>query len=184
MPKYSEKDYSIDTALKNIGASFFRMFQNELRVYAENPKHIDIIQKIHSNWDDKYNCSPFGTDIRIEWAVAIYNHGDWQKALDKAGAIQEKSSSVVTDPRKNYPADFRCDNGIYVRSLSELFIADWLYSNKIRFEYEREVYFPSCGQIVHCDFYLPDYRVYVEFWGMDKNEQNAYRLNSANHNIL
>lgn len=171
MAGYREEEYTLETALRNINVNFLRMFQEELKVLAENPGRTDIVQKIHSEWNNKYNCNPNGTNIRIEWAVAIYHHGDWKKAMEIAGQKQQANISGFDDLRKRYPAEFRCDNGIYVRSLSELFIADWLYANKIRFEYEREVIFPSCGQKVHCDFYLPDFRVYVEFWGMDKDQQ-------------
>ena len=127
-------------------------------------------------WDKKYGLSAFGTDIRIEWAIAIYNHGDWEK-VRALSFVQTKAQDVTTiDPRKKYPADFRSENGVYVRSLSELLIANWLYANRIVFEYEREVFFPSCQKYAHSDFYLSDYDLYVEFWGMESDEQyRAYK---------
>lgn len=176
MAQYREEDYSLDNALKNINANFFRMFKEELRLLAVAPERVDVAEQIHREWNQKYHCTPNGTSIRIEWAIAIHKHGDWDKALSAVESGQQRNTLVVSDPRKKYPADFRCENGVYVRSLSELFIADWLYMNKIRFEYEREVSFPSCQQTALCDFYLPDYKVYIEFWGMENDEQYlAYR---------
>ena len=171
MPKYREEDYSLEYALLNININFFKYYQDDLKTYAQNPNRTDIVDRIHDEWDSKYNMSPYGTDIRIEWAVAIYEHGDWEKAIATNEVYNKPVTSAPIDQRKRYPADFRCDNGIYVRSLSELFIADWLYANRIVFEYEREVNFQTCHQSAHCDFYLPDYDVYIEFWGMDRDEQ-------------
>ena len=168
MPRYKEKDYSLLTALKNIGDFFWRNYQDDLRIYAENRNRIDIPQRIHEEWDSAMNFSPYGTDIRIEWALAIYDHGDWEESLiTPVPDYHEKSSlDVKIDPRRKYNAEYRCDNGIYVRSLSELCIANWLYANRIAFEYERTIRFQSTGEQAHCDFYLSDSHVYIEFWGM------------------
>lgn len=175
MARYQEKNYTVETALQNIGESFWQRYCADLKKYAQNPQRKDIVEKIHAEWD-KGGLSPFGTDIRIEWAVAIYQHGDWEKAAASKVPPYDVVASL-TDQRRKYPAEFRCDNGVYVRSLSELFIAQWLYANRITFEYERKVYFASCNQSALCDFYLPDYDVYVEFWGMEENEQYAaYKL--------
>lgn len=179
LPRYREEDYSPTAALENIGSTFLQMYREELKAYAQNPGRREIVEKIHSEWDTKYGHSAGGTDIRIEWAVALYRHGDWEKAVGTP-AVKEMPSPApkaeFADPRKKYPAEFRCENGVYVRSLSELFIADWLYANRIVFEYEREVFFPLGGQYAHCDFYLPDGDVYVEFWGMENDEKyKAYK---------
>lgn len=171
MPRYKEKDYSLENALQNININFLLLFQEELKTYAQHPECIDIVEKIHREWDEKYGLKSNGTDIRIEWAVAIYNHGDWERALSTKEVYKQQKNTTRIDLRKNYPAEFRCDNGVYVRSLSELFIADWLYANRIAFEYEREIFFQSCQHCAHCDFYLSDYDVYIEFWGMENDEQ-------------
>ena len=175
MSIYSEKNYSLSRALENIGAGFWSMYKDALKTYAEDRSRTDILEQIHAEWDSKYNCSPFGTNIRIDWAIkGIYDHGDWDAADSETvpdyRANQEHAANVALDPRLRYPAEYRCDNGIYVRSISELCIANWFYSNNIRFEYEREVVFPSATARAHCDFYLPDEDVYIEFWGMSSND--------------
>ena len=56
--------------------------------------------------------------------------------------------------------------GEVVRSHSEKVIADWLFMRGIRYAYERPV-FDSRGRRVGVpDFYLPDFGVYVEYWGL------------------
>ena len=169
MARYTEQAYSVEAALENIGEFFWECYKEDLKTYAANPTRTDIVEKIHKEWDQN-GLSPYGTTIRIEWAVAIYQHGDWAKA-ENADVPAPAAKPKAEDFRKKYPAEFRCDNGVYVRSLSELLIANWFYANRIVFEYEREVRFSSCGRVAHCDFYLPDYDVYVEFWGMESDSR-------------
>ena len=168
MPKYQPEDYSLPYALQNIGYSFWKNYQNDLLTLAKNRQRTDIIEKIHSEWNATTNCIPTGTNIRIEWAMAIFDYGDWEKSLSAPVPSYKKGNtySSCIDPRKKYPAEYRCDNGIYVRSLSELCIANWFYANSIGFEYERAVFFPKSKEQAHSDFYLPDYHVHIEFWGM------------------
>lgn len=67
-------------------------------------------------------------------------------------------------------------NGETVRSFEELEIANWLFLNGIRYEYEK-VYDhpipPESGPRKHRaykpDFYLPDYDIWLEHFGVDKN---------------
>ena len=146
------------------------MYREDLRVFAENRSRADIPQKIHDEWDNAAHCSAYGTDIRIEWALAIYDHGDWEKALSApVPSYVPQSANVKVDPRLRYPAEYRSENGVYVRSISELCIANWLYANRIPFEYERSVSFPQTKETAHCDFYLPEHDVYIEYWGMSSN---------------
>ena len=73
----------------------------------------------------------------------------------------ESSLSDGQDFRMRYPANFRTDDGHYVRSKAELLIDNWLYKNDLAHEYEKEI--PN--ELMMCDFYLPDSDVYIEFWG-------------------
>jgi hypothetical protein len=60
---------------------------------------------------------------------------------------------------------FPTKKGGLVLSLYERAVADFLYENNIAYEYERPYRF-STGETVHPDFYLPQYGVYIEVWGM------------------
>ena len=56
--------------------------------------------------------------------------------------------------------------GELVRSYSEKVIADWFYRNGIRYAYEHPAFDRRGSVISRPDFYLPDYAVYVEYWGL------------------
>ena len=56
--------------------------------------------------------------------------------------------------------------GEVVRSRSEKVIADWLFRRGIRYAYERSVFDSSGHRMGVPDFYLPDFGVYVEYWGL------------------
>ncbi len=61
-------------------------------------------------------------------------------------------------------------NGERVKSYGELDIANYLYQNQVRYEYETSYKFDTntaeYGQY-HPDFYLPDYDLYIEYFGVD-----------------
>ena len=68
--------------------------------------------------------------------------------------------------RREYGRPSMTLRGEVVRSYSEKVIADWLFRRGIRYAYERPV-FDSRGRRVGVpDFYLPDFGVYVEYWGL------------------
>jgi hypothetical protein len=70
------------------------------------------------------------------------------------------------DFRDKWPRIYACDDGHYVRSLSEMLIDNWLNKNNIKHEYEKLVEIPNLPNItIVCDFYLPDKNIYIEYWG-------------------
>lgn len=68
--------------------------------------------------------------------------------------------------------------GELVKSGGERMIADYFLRNKIRYEYEKPAMGASNRRIGRPDFYLPDYDIYVEYWGMvdteDRKDRNEY----------
>lgn len=60
----------------------------------------------------------------------------------------------------------------YVKSVEELVIANFLFANSIRYEYERayeiDTATPEKRQYTP-DFYLGDYKIYIEHYGVDKS---------------
>jgi DNA helicase-4 len=70
---------------------------------------------------------------------------------------------------QNYGNVAVTNNGETVKSYGERQIADYLSSRNIRYIYEKEA--RSQGiifskHISNPDFYLPDYDVYIEYWGL------------------
>lgn len=92
MPRYSERSYSPQSALNNIGATFWAEYKNALFAYAEDRSKTSIPETIHSEWDALGHSSS-GTDIRIEWALALYDHGDWPENGSSPGQNQGTAES-------------------------------------------------------------------------------------------
>ncbi len=73
------------------------------------------------------------------------------------------------------PADKTTYSGEEVKSFQELEIANWLFLNGIAYEYERKYDkpLPPEGPVKHRhykpDFYLPDYDIWIEHFGIDEN---------------
>lgn len=62
--------------------------------------------------------------------------------------------------------------GEIVKSYGEMEIANYLFSNSINYEYEAKYKYDTdtseYGEY-HPDFYLPDYDIYIEYFGIDRN---------------
>lgn len=85
------------------------------------------------------------------------------------------------DFREKWPREYQCEDGHYVRSLSEQSIDNWLYNNGYLHAYEKSVYMPTQpNAIVLSDFYLPKGNVYIEFWGIEDDEKYAKRKDIKN----
>jgi len=54
-------------------------------------------------------------------------------------------------------------DGHIVKSKGELIIDNYLFLNEIRHTYEKEL--KMGGQKVKSDWYLPEYDIYIEYWG-------------------
>ena len=83
--------------------------------------------------------------------------------------------------KREYGVKSVTKRGEEVRSIAERKIADYFSENNIDYVYEREaktkgIFFDS--KISSPDFYLPDYDVYVEYWGLvdaeDYRTRNRY----------
>lgn len=75
----------------------------------------------------------------------------------------------IADYRRTYPATIHCNDGHYVRSQNERIIDDTLYRERVFHEYEKR-YKAIDGNTYYPDFYLPDYRLFIEFFGVEENK--------------
>jgi len=67
--------------------------------------------------------------------------------------------------------DIRSLKGDLVKSFGELYIANWLFSMGIEYQYEaRYQHKVSCLDFMQYqpDFYLPEYGIYIEYYGIDE----------------
>lgn len=72
--------------------------------------------------------------------------------------------------------DVRTLRGERVKSMGELAVADFLTVHGVRYEYEREYEHPTATQSrrqYKPDFYLPDYGIYIEYFGVDRQGHTA-----------
>ena len=74
---------------------------------------------------------------------------------------QSSSRSSFANPTPRFPT---LKGGELVRSLSEKYVADFLFTHKVSYEYEKHIFLE--GKEIKPDFYLPTYDIYLEFWGM------------------
>lgn len=98
-----------------------------------------------------------------------------RKPMRKA---RKPSRASFADHQKMHGMEHETLNGELVKSGGERMIADHLFKNKIRYEYEKPAKGRSNRTISRPDFYLPDYDVYIEYWGMvdtqDGNDRKEY----------
>ncbi|MBE6531376.1 MAG: hypothetical protein E7679_04735 [Ruminococcaceae bacterium] len=81
----------------------------------------------------------------------------------------EQDQFTNTDFRQKNKKPYRCNDGDYVRSKSEREIDDFLYANRIWHVYEPE-YVCHNKKKYYPDFYLPDYGLYIEYFGRTDEE--------------
>ncbi|HFQ4953183.1 TPA: UvrD-helicase domain-containing protein [Vibrio vulnificus] len=68
--------------------------------------------------------------------------------------------------------DIQTIKGEAVKSYGEMVIANWLYRHGLNYQYEANYRFDVSTQEYRQyqpDFYLPDYDIYIEFYGIDKD---------------
>lgn len=113
--------------------------------------------------------------LYVMWSENILNNNILKERISG----QEDSSSTKQLEanekgfRDKYPADFRSQDGHFVRSRAELLIDNYLYINQIVHAYERKV---PIEEELYCDFYIPlGKKVYIEYWGKQGDEKYEKR---------
>ena len=100
----------------------------------------------------------------VRWEERLlYN----ENFIDEIVKVGEKSSKKEQkeDFREKFKAEYRTNDGHYVRSRAELVIANWLFAEGMA--YEKRV---PIKEDVYCDFYIPKGKIYIEFWGLKDDE--------------
>ncbi len=69
---------------------------------------------------------------------------------------------IMQTMQERIPRSKKCVDGDLVRSIGEVLIDNWLLSNNIKHQVEQKV---PILKLMYCDWYLPDYDTYIEFWG-------------------
>lgn len=104
----------------------------------------------------------------------ILNSIEKEEQLKTKAETQHKAKQQTNcqnkDFRKQYPADKRCIDGHYVRSKAEMRIDNFFFYNRIYHIYESEYFSHIIQKQYYPDFYLPDYNLYIEFFGRKDKE--------------
>ena len=128
---------------------------------------VELLEKKYKErlWDDIYN---FFKDLKAGT--------DKETLFDKYEIVKstyskvEETTSENQDFRDQFPKPFRCKDGDYVRSKAEREIDDFFYDNRIWHIYEQEYKHPITGRTAEPDFYLPDYNLYIEYFGSSDSD--------------
>jgi DNA helicase-4 len=86
----------------------------------------------------------------------------------------ETIKSMIETEEAEFSKNKETFQGEIVRSVEEAVIANHLYLNGINYEYERLYPFEAADTFrkrYRPDFYLPDYDIYLEHFGIDENNQ-------------
>ena len=91
------------------------------------------------------------------------------KEVPKLEASSENGSvGKINNFREKFEAKHRTKDGHYVRSRAEMLIDNALYDYGLVHAYEKKL---SIEEEVYTDFYLPNGKVYIEFWGVGERSQ-------------
>ena len=109
----------------------------------------------------------------VKWPKSILENRILQEAVsDYKGNSSSSASPSMSDFRQKFPANLRTMDGHMVRSRAEVLIDNYLYNAGLVHAYERKL---PVEEDVYSDFYLPDKRIYIEYWGLENEPKYAAR---------
>lgn len=111
----------------------------------------------------------------------IWKIGELSDILNHAIDYYSKGyDNSISEFYNNFPK-YKSVDGHCLRSKSELIIDLWLCYHRINHEYEKPIKKQS-KLIAKCDFYLPVYNCYIEYWGIEGD--NHYENNKKNKILM
>ena len=124
-----------------------------------------------------------GTGLLLWFILNVIAVIIWAKVGTRSKGARRKGARSYEYAEKEYGVRSITLKGETVKSKKEKIIADYLYQNKIRYEYEAPAYTRGRRRrlIGYPDFLLPDYDVYVEFWGMVNVDDHVDRERYVKH---
>lgn len=136
---------------------------------------VNFIKKCDSGWEltelGKKNGgiqNNYKGNLSVYWKIEILNNKIFKNAVEP----QEVKDKDETDFRNKFKAEYRTNDGHYVRSRAEVIISNWLFGECIAHAYEKRV---PIEEDVYCDFYIPKGKIYIEFWGYEDDEKYLAR---------
>ncbi|MDD3343926.1 MAG: hypothetical protein PHR87_10160 [Sulfurospirillaceae bacterium] len=139
----------------------------------------DIFQELHwieknkNGWVITENGKANGAiqinyrgSLSVQWDAKIQTNILLKKLIEPQEEIEEK------DFRAKFPAIHRTKDRHFVRSKAEMIIDNRLYSENIVRAYEKML---LIQENIYSDFYLPQGKVYIEFWGLENDPKYNVR---------
>lgn len=127
-----------------------------------------------------------GCDAMLQFFAYYFdaeqNEADYKSLGDKIS--NEKSLDLNTLRSAIYQAaETTTFSGERVKSIEEVLIANFLFLNDIEYRYEMQYPKPykdsGCHRAYRPDFYLPEYDIYIEHYGIDRNGEPPHYFSSA-----
>ncbi len=176
---------------------FYRPEDILLLSFTEKSAH-DMNEQIKKNINKPIEASTFhalGNKIlgKIEGKKAVFLDTTnfvmekIREKLDDSAYMDRLVKYLIFDPTKSKsrddfdnPKDYKrfleenppkTLNGIAVKSYGELDIANFLFQNQVKFQYEEPYRLPTATaerRQYQPDFYLPDYDIYIEYFGINR----------------
>ena len=136
---------------------------------------VNFIKKCDSGWEltelGKKNGgiqNNYKGNLSVYWKIEILNNKIFKNAVEP----QEVKDKDETDFRNKFKAEYRTNDGHYVRSRAEVIISNWLFGECIAHAYEKRI---PIEEDVYCDFYIPKGKIYIEFWGYEDDKKYLAR---------
>jgi DNA helicase IV len=178
----------LNERLKNIGLSasattFHKLGYDTIKKYQPNVPAItneNTLSKVVNDYLEKeiFNDSE-ALNAYIVYVACYMNIPEGHESFDSLGEkldtekgidLQTLKSKCDPEPlNKVAKASLDTIQGEKVKSVEELTIANFLYLNGIEYEYEKP--YPFSKVMYRPDFYLKDYDIYLEHFGVDENNQ-------------
>lgn len=154
-----------------------KLVLNAIAYYYENERDTELLDRLEK---DFYDLDDEDYDDEIETQCVICGeeaNGYWfcpdcyREYKNKEVTVRFTRCTETEVLDATYESVYICDDGHRVKSKSEQAIDNWLYANKIWHVYEKEFqYGNNIDDIIHPDFYLPDYNLYIEHWGFTDDD--------------
>lgn len=155
-----------------LGLDFLKMENRKKRVLDED--NYQLLRSIFEEFIIKKICEEYnrGSFYTFEKLKRFFPH------IFNPGFLREKGweENVLIKNKGDYSYDYNSFKKTRVKSCDDLRIADFLFYNRIEYEYLKEYEFKN--EKVQFDFYLPDYDIYIDDQRYDM-DGNLYNLNKT-----
>ncbi|MGN0833772.1 MAG: hypothetical protein ACI4RD_09035 [Kiritimatiellia bacterium] len=159
---------------------FNRLDFDILRDIARNPSHKDYVRTAASEAIARGEREARGrTALRRHWCTRCrkpITAAESQRGIDQYGkpycrhCLEERMHEDANfEANVETAKQLRTVDEVAVQSQGEKRIGDWLAQNAIAYEYDERIIVAGDTRI-RPDFYLPEFDLYIEYWGMNTSE--------------